>query len=80
MSDEIWARDEVESPCVRICMIHPESRLCLGCGRSVDEISRWSRMSSEERREIMAELPSRSAGPKRRSGGADARRAMRRSR
>jgi predicted Fe-S protein YdhL (DUF1289 family) len=78
MSDEIWKRDEVESPCVKICIIHPESRLCLGCRRSIDEISRWSRMTAEERREIAAALPGRDPGPTRRSGGAGARRAARR--
>jgi predicted Fe-S protein YdhL (DUF1289 family) len=78
MNDEIWQRDEVESPCVKICIIHPESRLCLGCRRSIDEISRWSRMSPEERREIAAALPGRDPGPTRRRGGAGARRAARR--
>ena len=78
MSDEIWQRDEVDSPCVKICIVHPESRLCLGCRRSIDEISRWSRMTAAERREITAALPARNPGPTRRSGGAGARRAARR--
>jgi hypothetical protein len=78
MSDEIWERDEVESPCVKICIIHPETRLCLGCRRSIDEISRWSRMTAQERREIAATLPDRDPGPARRRGGAGGRRAARR--
>ncbi len=78
MSDEIWERDEVESPCVKICIIHPETRLCLGCRRSIDEISRWSRLTAQERREITAALPDRDPGPARRRGGAGARRAARR--
>jgi len=78
MTDEIWQRDEVDSPCVKICIIHPETRLCLGCRRSIDEISRWSRMTAEERRAITAALPDRNPGPNRRSGGAGARRAARR--
>ena len=79
MTDEIWQRDEVDSPCVKICIIHPETRLCLGCRRSIDEISRWSGMTTEERREITAVLAERNPGPNRRSGGAGARRAARRS-
>ena len=55
MSDDIWQRDEVDSPCVKICIIHPESGLCLGCCRSIDEISRWSGMTPEERRQVTAE-------------------------
>lgn len=23
MKDDIWRRDEIESPCVKLCMIHP---------------------------------------------------------
>lgn len=78
MTDEIWQRDEVESPCVKICIIHPETRLCLGCRRSIDEISRWSGMTTAERQTIIAALPGRNPGPNRRSGGASARRAGRR--
>jgi hypothetical protein len=59
-------------------MIHPETRLCLGCRRTIDEISRWSGMTAAERREITAALPERNSGPTRRSGGAGARRAERR--
>ncbi len=50
------------TPCVQICVLDPESRLCLGCGRTIDEIARWSAMSEAERQRIMAELPSRKAG------------------
>jgi predicted Fe-S protein YdhL (DUF1289 family) len=59
-------------------MIHPETRYCLGCGRSIDEISRWSRMTAEERHAILADLPERRTAPDRRRGGAMARRAVRR--
>ena len=27
------------SPCINICVLDPESELCEGCGRSLDEIS-----------------------------------------
>ena len=73
MSDDIWKRAEVESPCVKICVVHPETRLCTGCLRSIDEISRWSRLSREERREIMAELPARAGLLTKRRGGRAAR-------
>lgn len=59
MSDEVWKRAEIESPCVKICLIHPEARICLGCHRTGTEIAEWSRMTPERRREIMAELPAR---------------------
>lgn len=77
MSDEIWKRNEVESPCIKICVVHPESRICTGCLRSIDEIGRWSRMSLEERRVVMAELPQRADAFKKRRGGRAARLARR---
>ena len=75
MSDDtpVWRRNEIESPCVQICVIHPETRLGTGCARSIDEIGAWSRMSAEARRAIMAELPTRQAAPKTRRGGRSAR-------
>ncbi|MDP5358571.1 MAG: DUF1289 domain-containing protein, partial [Paracoccaceae bacterium] len=29
-TDHIWARAEIESPCIKICVIEPQSRLCTG--------------------------------------------------
>ena len=73
MTDDIWKRDEIESPCIKICVIHPESRLCTGCLRSIDEIGAWSRMTPEARREIMAALPDRAGQITKRRGGRAAR-------
>jgi predicted Fe-S protein YdhL (DUF1289 family) len=50
-----------ESPCIQVCTIDAASRLCAGCGRTIDEISRWVSMSSAERRAIMDVLPARLA-------------------
>ncbi len=74
MSDEIWKRDEVQSPCVKICVVHPEARICLGCYRSIDEIAAWSRMTPEARAAVMAELPSRKGQLGQRRGGRAGRR------
>ncbi|WP_424986416.1 DUF1289 domain-containing protein [Microbulbifer sp. S227A] len=69
MSEDIWKRDEVESPCVQICVVHPKERLCVGCLRSIDEIARWSRMSAQERAAIIDELPARAPRLQKRRGG-----------
>lgn len=71
--DEIWKRDEIESPCVQVCVVHPEARICTGCFRTIDEIGAWSRMSPAERAEIMAALPARAGQLKKRRGGRAAR-------
>jgi len=73
MSEAVWSRAEIESPCVRICVLHPETKLCTGCARSGEEIAQWSRMSPEERRAIIAKLSQREAAPKTRRGGRAAR-------
>lgn len=69
MTDDIWRRDEVESPCVKVCLIHPQARICTGCLRTIEEIGIWTRMSPDDRRKVMAELPSRASQIKVRRGG-----------
>lgn len=73
LRDQVWKRNEVDSPCVKLCTIHPTERICVGCLRSIDEITAWSRMTPEVRREIMAELPSRAPRLALRRGGRMAR-------
>jgi predicted Fe-S protein YdhL (DUF1289 family) len=73
MSDDIWQRQEVESPCVKVCVIHPAERICVGCFRSVEEIAAWGTMPTDERRRIMADLPARAARLAKRRGGRAAR-------
>ncbi|MEE3361044.1 MAG: DUF1289 domain-containing protein [Pseudomonadota bacterium] len=68
-SDAVWKRDEIESPCVKLCSIHPEAKLCVGCFRSIDEITQWSRMNPVDRHRIMAELPDRKGLVMKRRGG-----------
>ena len=48
----------VMSPCVNICALD-EQDICTGCQRTVGEITRWSRMDNDERRQV---LRSRVAG------------------
>jgi predicted Fe-S protein YdhL (DUF1289 family) len=73
MSDDVWKRAEIESPCVKVCVIHPETRLCTGCLRSIDEITDWSRMAPEARRAVMEDLPARAPLIAQRKGGRAAR-------
>jgi predicted Fe-S protein YdhL (DUF1289 family) len=51
----------IETPCLKICVLEPGSRLCRGCGRTIDEIAGWGAMSEGERRRVMALLPDRIA-------------------
>jgi uncharacterized protein len=40
----------------------PRTGLCEGCLRTIEEIAAWSRMSPEEKRAVLAQLPARGAG------------------
>ena len=51
----------LETPCIAVCQMDPRTNLCLGCGRTLPEIARWSGMAAAERRAIMAQLPARMA-------------------
>jgi predicted Fe-S protein YdhL (DUF1289 family) len=62
----------MESPCLKICVMEPGSKLCRGCGRTIEEITAWSTLNDGERRRIMASLPARlvAAGLSAQSGAA----------
>jgi hypothetical protein len=51
----------METPCINVCTIDPASRLCIGCKRTIEEITAWAGLGSEERRRIMRDLPRRGA-------------------
>lgn len=56
----------IETPCIKICVVDPETGFCIGCGRTRGEIGGWLGLSPEERRGVMAELPKRVEGLTRR--------------
>jgi predicted Fe-S protein YdhL (DUF1289 family) len=51
----------IETPCISVCVIEAGTRLCAGCGRSLDEIARWAAMTDAERQRIMRDLALRRA-------------------
>lgn len=53
------AAGPIATPCTNVCQIDRASRLCIGCLRTMDEIGAWTRMSPDDRRRVMAELPAR---------------------
>jgi uncharacterized protein len=44
-----------ESPCIKVCVLDSQA-CCTGCGRTIDEIARWSRMSAREQWAVIARL------------------------
>ncbi len=49
----------IESPCIGLCTMDGATGWCLGCGRTIDEIARWSSTDHADRDAVMAELPAR---------------------
>ena len=43
------------SPCTNVCVLDA-GRRCTGCGRTIDEIAGWGRMSAPERWAVIARL------------------------
>ncbi len=72
-NEVVWKRNEIDSPCINICSIHREERICVGCFRTMDEIGAWSRLSPQDRADIMKDLPNRAPRLRKRRGGRSAR-------
>ena len=49
----------LSTPCIRVCVLDPDLGLCLGCGRTLDEIAQWGRLTESERLAIIAGLDAR---------------------
>jgi uncharacterized protein len=49
----------VSTPCVKVCVVDPVSALCIGCGRTLDEIAAWGEMTEAERSAVTATLGGR---------------------
>jgi predicted Fe-S protein YdhL (DUF1289 family) len=41
---------DVPSPCLSVCRMDPNSELCEGCFRTLDEIAAWGRMDEGGKR------------------------------
>lgn len=52
---------DVPSPCVSVCCMQPDTGLCQGCLRSIDEIATWSRLPAAAKRAVWAAIAQRAA-------------------
>ena len=49
------------SPCTNLCAVDPETDLCAGCLRTLDEIAMWSGMTPEEKLRVLDSVSARRA-------------------
>ena len=46
--------DLPDSPCVGVCMVDKETKVCIGCLRTLKEIGGWRNMTLDQKREVVA--------------------------
>ncbi len=49
----------IQSPCIQLCVMEPDSGFCMGCGRTRDEIARWISLSPTQREAVIEQLNGR---------------------
>lgn len=52
----------VPSPCLSVCVMDPQTEVCAGCWRSLEEIGVWSRISDEAKRQVWQRILQRLTG------------------
>jgi predicted Fe-S protein YdhL (DUF1289 family) len=50
----------IESPCISICRY--EDEVCVGCGRTVDEVVEWYNMTDKQKQAVLNRLEKESKG------------------
>ena len=52
--------NEVESPCISVCRY--ENEVCVGCGRTIDDITNWYDMTDNEKQAVLNRIEKESEG------------------
>lgn len=47
------------SPCVGICSVDKETKMCIGCLRTLKEIGAWRTMTLDQKRDVVAACEAR---------------------
>jgi predicted Fe-S protein YdhL (DUF1289 family) len=57
--DALAARYAPPSPCISVCKIAPETGLCYGCLRTLEEIGAWSNSEDEDKHAVWVKIAQR---------------------
>ena len=57
---------DTKDPCIGICKF--DERICIGCGRSKEEIKGWKKMDKAEKREVLEAARGRMKGMGKKKG------------
>ena len=55
----------IESPCVDVCKIDYESGYCIGCNRTIEEITNWSSFNDSHKKKILTKVKSKNTSKQR---------------
>lgn len=47
------SKEAVPSPCILVCELDPRTDICIGCGRTLDEIAEWASVSRARQLQIV---------------------------
>ena len=53
-------RNPIDSPCISVCRY--ENEVCVGCGRTVEEVVEWYNMTDDEKLEVLSRLDEKNKG------------------
>jgi uncharacterized protein len=42
----------IKSPCTKICKIDNEKGFCMGCNRTIEEITNWCRYDNQQKKKF----------------------------
>jgi len=54
----------MKSPCVSVCRMDEDSKFCIGCHRTTNEINNWSYYSTSQKSKLIKELRTRTTETK----------------
>ncbi|WP_421577962.1 DUF1289 domain-containing protein [Shinella sp. M31] len=50
---------KIESPCTDLCAFDPRKKWCVGCGRTLEEIKAWKKLTPFRRQALSNDLKHR---------------------
>jgi len=53
-------KSPIESPCISVCRY--ENEVCVGCGRTIDDITNWYDMTDDEKQSVLNRLEKKQQG------------------
>jgi len=53
-------KSPIESPCISVCRY--ENEVCVGCGRTVDDITNWYDMTDKQKQAVLNRIEKESKG------------------